>query len=186
MQREKMTWKQWCSGLFLVAAAVLLVVLSWHWAAKNYYLVSLIVLTGGMGAFFLSFEREKPPAQELVLLAVLCAVTVAGRMVFAAVPFFKPGDGADYPGRCSLWRPGGVPVRGHEPVCQQLLLWPRGVDAMADVCLRPGGTAGRSDLPAGKDAPEAHPDGPVWGSLCAVSRGAAAGHQHAVPDGRPG
>ena len=78
MQREKMTWKQWCSGLFLVAAAVLLVVLSWHWAAKNYYLVSLIVLTGGMGAFFLSFEREKPPAQELVLLAVLCAVTVAG------------------------------------------------------------------------------------------------------------
>ena len=90
MQREKVTWKQWCSGLFLVAAAVLLAVLSWHWAAKNYYLVSLIVLTGGMGAFFLSFEREKPPAQELVLLAVLCAVTVAGRMVFAAVPFFKP------------------------------------------------------------------------------------------------
>ena len=138
MQREKMTWKQWCSGLFLVAAAVLLVVLSWHWAAKNYYLVSLIVLTGN-GRLFLSFEREKPPTQELVLLAVLCAVTVAGRMVFAAVPFFKPVTaliilaGAAFGGRA------GVPVRGHEPVCQQLLLWPRGVDAMADVCLRPGG-----------------------------------------------
>lgn len=90
MQRKGITWRRLLSGLLLAAVAVLLIVLSWRYAAKNYYLVSLIVLVGAIGAFWLSFERKKTTAQELVLLAVLCAVTVAGRMVFAAVPFFKP------------------------------------------------------------------------------------------------
>lgn len=90
MQKQSVIWKRWLSGLLLLASAALLVLLSWRWTGKNGYLVSLIVLIGGIGAFFLSFERKKPTAQELVLLAVLCAVTVAGRMVFAAVPFFKP------------------------------------------------------------------------------------------------
>lgn len=86
----KVMWKRLLSDLILLAVAVALAVLSWRYAAKNYYLVSLIVLIGGIGAFFLSFERKKVTAQELVVLAVLCAVTVAGRMVFAAIPFFKP------------------------------------------------------------------------------------------------
>ncbi len=90
MQRAQMTVRRLISSLFLVVAAVLLVVLSWRYAAKNYYLVSLIVLVGAIGSSFFFFERKKPTAQELVLLAVLCAVTVAGRTVFAAVPFFKP------------------------------------------------------------------------------------------------
>lgn len=40
--------------------------------------------------FFLSFENRKPAAREVVLIAVMTAFSVAGRVIFAAVPFFKP------------------------------------------------------------------------------------------------
>ncbi len=40
--------------------------------------------------FFLSFERRAPMAREVVLIAVMTAFSVAGRFVFAAIPFFKP------------------------------------------------------------------------------------------------
>lgn len=40
--------------------------------------------------FFLSFEKGSPSAAELILCAVMTAFSVAGRFVFAPLPFFKP------------------------------------------------------------------------------------------------
>lgn len=40
--------------------------------------------------FFLSFEHRAPMAREVVLVAVMTAFSVAGRFIFAAIPFFKP------------------------------------------------------------------------------------------------
>lgn len=40
--------------------------------------------------FFQLFERRKPQARELVTLAVLCAIAVAGRAAFYMLPQFKP------------------------------------------------------------------------------------------------
>ncbi len=40
--------------------------------------------------FFLSFEHRKPAAREVVLIAVMTAFSAAGRVIFAAIPFFKP------------------------------------------------------------------------------------------------
>lgn len=40
--------------------------------------------------FFLSFEKRKPAAREVVLIAVMTAFSVAGRVIFAVIPFFKP------------------------------------------------------------------------------------------------
>lgn len=40
--------------------------------------------------FFTAFERRAPRARELVLVAVMVAFAAAGRLIFAAVPFFKP------------------------------------------------------------------------------------------------
>ncbi len=40
--------------------------------------------------FFLSFERRAPMAREIVLVAVMTAFSVAGRFIFAVIPFFKP------------------------------------------------------------------------------------------------
>lgn len=39
---------------------------------------------------FLSFEKRSVSARELVLISVMTAFSVAGRFVFAAIPFFKP------------------------------------------------------------------------------------------------
>ena len=40
--------------------------------------------------FFLVFESRKPQARELVIIAVLCAIGVAGRAAFFMLPEFKP------------------------------------------------------------------------------------------------
>ena len=40
--------------------------------------------------FFLVFEGRKPKARELVIIAVLCALAIAGRAAFFMLPQFKP------------------------------------------------------------------------------------------------
>ncbi len=40
--------------------------------------------------FLLAFENRKPAAREVVLIAVMTAFSVAGRVIFAVIPFFKP------------------------------------------------------------------------------------------------
>ena len=57
---------------------------------RKYMVVSLLVLVEGMLPFFLLFEGRRPQARELVLLGVLCALGVAGRIAFAPLPQVKP------------------------------------------------------------------------------------------------
>jgi energy-coupling factor transport system ATP-binding protein len=57
---------------------------------KHYNLVALIVLFECMVPFFVVFEGRKPKARELVVVAVLCAMGVAGRCAFFMLPQFKP------------------------------------------------------------------------------------------------
>lgn len=57
---------------------------------RNYYLLSLLIVCEAMLPFFLLFERRRPAARELVVLAVLCALGVAGRIVFFMLPQCKP------------------------------------------------------------------------------------------------
>lgn len=42
------------------------------------------------GPVFLVFEGRRPQARELVVIAVLCAISVAGRAAFFMLPQFKP------------------------------------------------------------------------------------------------
>ena len=58
--------------------------------ANSYGLISVLVLIESMVPFFLIFEGRKPKARELAVVAVLCAMTVAGRAVFFMLPQFKP------------------------------------------------------------------------------------------------
>ncbi len=55
-----------------------------------YNLVAIAVLLQCMIPFFLVFEGRKPQARELVIIAVLCAIGVAGRGAFFMLPQFKP------------------------------------------------------------------------------------------------
>jgi len=57
---------------------------------KHYNIVAFIVLLECMLPFMLVFEGRKPKARELVTIAVLCAIGVAGRGAFFMLPQFKP------------------------------------------------------------------------------------------------
>jgi len=81
-----------------VAATVLILLLipltlfvgETYLAGRKYYFISLLILLECMIPFFLIFESRKPQARELVIIAVLCALGVAGRAAFFMLPQFKP------------------------------------------------------------------------------------------------
>lgn len=54
-----------------------------------YYLTCTLVIIEVMIPFFLAFETRKPQARELVTIAVMCALSVASRVV-VLIPNFKP------------------------------------------------------------------------------------------------
>ncbi|MBQ7861644.1 MAG: ATP-binding cassette domain-containing protein [Clostridia bacterium] len=57
---------------------------------RQYNIVALLVLLECMLPFLLIFEGRKPKARELVTIAVLCAIGIAGRSLFFMLPQFKP------------------------------------------------------------------------------------------------
>ena len=57
---------------------------------QHYNITAMLVLMECMIPFFLVFESRKPKARELVTIAVLCAIGVAGRSAFFMLPQFKP------------------------------------------------------------------------------------------------
>lgn len=64
--------------------------LSWRYGDRNFYLVSLLIILYTLAPFFLVFERRRPQARELVILAVMCGIAVASRTAFIWLPHFKP------------------------------------------------------------------------------------------------
>lgn len=61
-----------------------------YFGKKSYGVISLLVLLECMAPFALIFEGRKPKARELVLIAALCALAVAGRAALFMLPGFKP------------------------------------------------------------------------------------------------
>ncbi len=58
---------------------------------RSYTVVSLGVAALACVPFFISFEKKKSHStRTIVMLAVMTALSVAGRFIFAPVPFFKP------------------------------------------------------------------------------------------------
>jgi len=57
---------------------------------RRYYFISLLLIIEAILPSFVLFEDKKPSAREIVLLAVICAVGVAGRTAFFMLPSFKP------------------------------------------------------------------------------------------------
>lgn len=53
-------------------------------------LLSTLVLLAALVPSFLSFERQKPRPRDFMPVVVLTALSVTGRLVFAALPNFKP------------------------------------------------------------------------------------------------
>lgn len=57
---------------------------------RKYFVISLAIAVYCMLPFFLIFEGRKPQAREMLTIAVLVAIAVAGRAAFFMVPSFKP------------------------------------------------------------------------------------------------
>jgi len=81
------------------AAAALLILLlipltifigAFYLRDRKYYFISLLIILETMIPFVMIFEGRKPQARELVVIAVLCTLGVAGRGAFFMLPQFKP------------------------------------------------------------------------------------------------
>lgn len=57
---------------------------------RKYYFISMLIILEVMIPFIMIFEGRDPQARELVIIAVLSAIAVAGRAAFFMVPQFKP------------------------------------------------------------------------------------------------
>lgn len=59
-------------------------------ADKQYAWISLAIAVLSSVPFFLSFERRDAASKEMTILAVMVALSVAGRFMFSYLPHFKP------------------------------------------------------------------------------------------------
>lgn len=74
---------------FFIIAAVLLCGALFS-GGQHYYLTACTILILSFAAMLIRFERRKVRAREMVLLAVMTALAVAGRAVFFLLPQMKP------------------------------------------------------------------------------------------------
>lgn len=90
-QKGKVSSRTWFAlGLMLILVPLLLFFSVKIWSGRKYLLCSLIVVIAAMLPFFMMFEGRRPKAREIMVIAVLCALGVAGRAAFFMVPGFKP------------------------------------------------------------------------------------------------
>lgn len=85
---SRRTWFALAVMLLVVPVLLYLSVRVFH--GRKYLICSLIVIFAAMLPFFLMFEGRKPKAREIMVIAVLAAIGVAGRAAFFMVPSFKP------------------------------------------------------------------------------------------------
>ncbi|MBR4172962.1 MAG: ATP-binding cassette domain-containing protein, partial [Clostridia bacterium] len=57
---------------------------------RKYYFISLLIVLETLIPFFAIFEKGKKGAREVVVVSVLCAIGVAGRIAFFMIPQLKP------------------------------------------------------------------------------------------------
>ncbi len=76
--------------LVIVVVPLFVAVGSFVFCDRRYMLISTAVAIASCFVFYLSFEKNERGSHRLVILAVMTALSVVGRFVFAPVPFFKP------------------------------------------------------------------------------------------------
>ena len=73
--------------IFLLAIPATLILGS-RMSGRWYYLTSTLIIVEMLIPFFMAFEGRKPQARELVVIAVMCALSVAARVAIP-IPNFK-------------------------------------------------------------------------------------------------
>ena len=86
MHTTRLTWMR----LTIFGMFPVLLLLSVWAGPRSYPAVSCLMAALACLPFFLRFERRRPRARDLVVAAAMSAVSTAGRVLFLAVPAFKP------------------------------------------------------------------------------------------------
>ncbi|MHB8124717.1 MAG: ECF transporter S component [Desulfitobacteriaceae bacterium] len=86
---EKSTFLKSVRIALIVMIPALLIITSLT-GDHNYGLLSVLLIVLAMVPFFLRFERRKPQARELVVIAVMASLAALGRVAFAPIPNFIP------------------------------------------------------------------------------------------------
>lgn len=79
-----------CAVLVLACIPAIIYVNIVFWADRSYYLTATLIIALSVLPFALVFEGRRPKARELVIIAVLVGIAVAGRAAFFFLPQFKP------------------------------------------------------------------------------------------------
>ncbi len=92
MQKEHMPVK---TAIISAATVILLIIAAcmgrgFLSGREYYYPMAALIIAAACLPFFISFEKRKPSARELVMLACLSALAVASRAAFYALPTVKP------------------------------------------------------------------------------------------------
>ena len=90
MKKKRLSSSSLLRLLIIIFAAPLTLYIGYKIGGKHYYVLSFVVLIWAMLPFFLMFEKRGPNANELVTIAVMCAVAVVSRAAFIWLPHFKP------------------------------------------------------------------------------------------------
>ena len=88
--KKKIPAHTWISVVVICLMIPVVLMASRYFGNRKYYLCSMVLIILSMVPFFLSFEKRKPEAREIVTLAVMCAIAVASRAAFIMLPHFKP------------------------------------------------------------------------------------------------
>jgi len=77
-------------SISLIILSLLVVILMAIFSSKNYLLFSFGFLVLTLGVYFWKFEKSQHNSREIVFIAIICALAVVGRIIFAALPAVKP------------------------------------------------------------------------------------------------
>ena len=76
--------------VYVIVIPAVIAVSALLWQSERYSLVSLVIALLACVPFFVWFEKGKTGARELVVLSVMIALSVVGRLVFTPIPACKP------------------------------------------------------------------------------------------------
>lgn len=82
----------WLISAFIVFAVMPVTIYIGHAVLlqRKYYFISLLLVLEATAGFFLRFEKRKPKVREIMIVAMMSAIVVAGRAAFYMIPNVKP------------------------------------------------------------------------------------------------
>lgn len=87
---RKLSKRTWAALLMILVLIPLTIFIGIRIGDRKYFFISMMIMVYSMVPFIMVFEGRRSQARELVVLALLAAIAVAGRAAFFMLPQFKP------------------------------------------------------------------------------------------------